>query len=155
VGICEKPRITCGECTKRRLLPVSDQVIYDHLAGEHTVGLYPLLEGDGCYLLAMDLDDDEWRADALAVAQSCDELDIPAAVEISRSGNGAHVWIFFADRVPAIEARRLGTAIVSYTCARTRQLTLRSYDRLFPNQDRMPSVGFGNLVALPLARSWT
>lgn len=59
MGICEKPRITCGECTKRRLLPVSDQVIYDHLAGEHSVGLYPLLEGDGCYLLAMDLDDDE------------------------------------------------------------------------------------------------
>jgi superfamily II DNA or RNA helicase len=100
----------------------------------------------------MDLDDDEWRADALAVAQSCDELDIPAAVEISRSGNGAHVWIFFADRVPAIEARRLGTAIVSYTCARTRQLTLRSYDRLFPNQDRMPSGGFGNLIALPLQK---
>lgn len=82
--------------------------------------------------------------------QSCAELNIPAALEISRSGNGAQEWIFFADRVTACDARRLGTAIISHTCARTRQLKLNSYDRLFPNQDTMPKGGFGNLIALPL-----
>ncbi|MFP9213457.1 TOTE conflict system archaeo-eukaryotic primase domain-containing protein, partial [Enterococcus faecalis] len=69
-----------------------------------------------------------------------------------RSRQGAHVWIFFASRVSAREARRLGTAIISYTCSRTRQLQLSSYDRLFPNQDTMPKGGFGNLIALPLQK---
>ncbi len=77
---------------------------------------------------------------------------VPASVEISRSGNGAHVWIFFARSVSARDARQLGTAIISHTCARTRQLQLNSYDRLFPNQDTMPKGGFGNLIALPLQK---
>lgn len=75
-----------------------------------------------------------------------------AALEISRSGEGAHAWVFFASRVPARDARRLGTAIISHTCARTRQLRLTSYDRLFPDQDTMPKGGFGNLIALPLQK---
>ena len=74
------------------------------------------------------------------------------ALEISRSGQGAHAWVFFAGRVSARDARRLGTAIISHTCARTRQLKLASYDRLFPNQDTMPKGGFGNLIALPLQK---
>ncbi len=77
---------------------------------------------------------------------------MPAALEISRSGNGAHVWIFFSSPVPAYDTRRLGTAIISHTCNRTRQLELGSYDRLFPNQDTMPKGGFGNLIALPLQK---
>lgn len=84
--------------------------------------------------------------------QSCTELGVPAALEISRSGKGAHVWVFFAGRVLARDARRLGTAIISHTCSRTRQLKLASYDRLFPNQDTMPKGGFGNLIALPLQK---
>lgn len=84
--------------------------------------------------------------------QSCQELGVPAALEISRSGKGAHVWIFFESRVSACDARRLGTALISHTCARMRQLKLSSYDRLFPNQDRMPKGGFGNLIALPLQK---
>jgi superfamily II DNA or RNA helicase len=84
--------------------------------------------------------------------QSCEELGVPAALEISRSGKGAHVWVFFANRVAARDARRLGTAIISYACSRTRQLKLTSYDRLFPNQDSMPKGGFGNLIALPLQK---
>jgi len=79
-------------------------------------------------------------------------LNIPAALEISRSGNGGHVWIFFAEPVPAREARQLGAALISHTCDRTRQLSLASYDRLFPNQDTMPKGGFGNLIALPLQK---
>lgn len=152
LGICGKPRIKCGDCAHRQLIPVSDLVIYHHLAGTHTAGMYPLLEDDSCYFLAVDFDEAEWQKDASAFMRSCDELGVPAALEISRSRQGAHVWIFFASRVSAREARRLGTAIISYTCSRTRQLRLGSYDRLFPNQDTMPKGGFGNLIALPLQK---
>jgi superfamily II DNA or RNA helicase len=151
-GVCEKPRIKCGDCSNRLLIPLSDAVIYDHLAGEHTVGVYPLLEDDTCYFLAVDFDEADWRDDARAFIQSCEELGVPAALEISRSGNGAHAWVFFASRIAARDARRLGTAIISHTCARIRQLELESYDRLFPNQDTMPKGGFGNLIALPLQK---
>ena len=152
VGVCEKPRIKCSDCSNRLLLPLSDAVIYAHLAGDHTIGIYPLLEDDTCYFLAVDFDEAEWRDDACAFVQSCEELGVPVALEISRSGQGAHAWVFFANRVSARDARRLGTAIISHTCSRTRQLKLASYDRLFPNQDMLPKGGFGNLIALPLQR---
>lgn len=152
VGVCEKPRIKCGDCGNRLLVPMADSVVYKHLAGEHTIGVYPLLEDDSCYFLAFDFDEADWRDDARALMHSCEELGIPAALEISRSGKGAHVWIFFAAKVFARDARRLGTAIISHTCARTRQLKLESYDRLFPNQDSLPKGGFGNLIALPLQK---
>jgi hypothetical protein len=151
-GVCEKPRVKCGDCGNRLLIPLSDAVIYGHLAGERTIGVYPLLEDDRCCFLAIDFDEAEWREDARAFARSCADLGVPVALEISRSGNGAHAWVFFADRVSARDARRLGTAIISHTCARTRQLKLTSYDRLFPNQDTMPKGGFGNLIALPLQK---
>lgn len=151
-GACDKPRIKCGVCSHRQLIPVSDPVIYQHLAGKHTVGIYPLLEDNTCYFLAVDFDEAEWQADASAFMQSCDELGVPAALEISRSCQGAHIWVFFASRVPARDARRLGTAVISHTCSRTRQLRLGSYDRLFPNQDIMPKGGFGNLIVLPLQK---
>jgi superfamily II DNA or RNA helicase len=151
-GRCEKPRIKCGECGNRLLIALTDKTIYDHLAGQHTVGVYPLLLDNTCHFLAVDLDGEEWREDAKAFSQTCRELDVPAALEISRSGNGAHAWIFFSAAAPAAEARALGTAIISRTCARTRQLRLSSYDRLFPNQDTMPKGGFGNLIALPLQK---
>jgi superfamily II DNA or RNA helicase len=151
-GICEKPRIKCADCSHRRLLSFTDAVVYDHLTGRSTVGVYPLLEDDTCCFLAVDFDEAEWRRDAQAFAHSCDELGVPVALEISRSGQGAHAWIFFTGSVPARDARRLGTALISYTCADTRQLTLTSYDRLFPNQDGLPKGGFGNLIALPLQK---
>lgn len=151
-GVCNKPRIKCSECSNRLLNPLSDAVIYKHLAGDHTVGVYPLLTDDTCHFLAVDFDEAEWKEDAKAFVHSCDELGVPVALEISRSGNGAHAWVFFVGSVSARDARRLGTAIISHTCARTRQLKLESYDRLFPNQDTMPKGGFGNLIALPLQK---
>ena len=152
IGVCKKPRIKCSECSNRVLVPLSDKVVYDHLTGRHTVGVYPLLEDDSCYFMAVDFDKDQWQDDARAFMHSCSALGVPAALEISRSGLGAHVWVFFASRVSARDARRLGTAILSYTCSHTRQLKLESYDRLFPNQDTMPKGGFGNLIALPLQK---
>ena len=152
-GICEKPRIKCADCDHRLLIPLSDSVIYDHLAGKRTVGVYPLLADNTCHLLAADFDEAEWKDDARAFFQSCHELGVPIALEISRSGNGAHAWVFFDGAVSARDARRLGTALISHTCSRTRQLKLESYDRLFPNQDTMPKGGFGNLIALPLQKT--
>jgi len=151
-GVCEKPRIKCSECTHSLYVPVTDHTIVRHLKGEITAGVYPLLADDRCYFLAIDFDDDDWREDAKAVLQTCASNSLPAALEISRSGNGAHLWVFFATPIPARDARRLGAALISATCARTRQLKLSSYDRLFPNQDTMPKGGFGNLIALPLQK---
>ena len=151
-GLCNKPKIKCADCNNRLFLPVTDQVIYDHLSGKHIVGVYPLLEDDTCYFLAVDFDKAEWKEDSMSFIQSCHELDIPAALEISRSGKGAHVWVFFSHPVAARDARQLGAALISYTCDKTRQLSLTSYDRFFPNQDIMPKGGFGNLIALPLQK---
>lgn len=151
-GTCEKPRIKCADCGHRQLIPLADAVIFAHLAGDHTIGVYPLLDDDSCFFLAVDFDESEWREDACAFVQSCEGLGVPVALEVSRSGNGAHAWIFFSERVPARDARRLGTALISHACARTRQLKLTSYDRLFPNQDTLPKGGFGNLIALPLQK---
>src|SRR5487761_2106815 len=151
-GVCGKPRIKCADCNNRQLLPLSDTVIYDHLAGKCTVGVYPLMTDENCHFLAVAFDEAEWKEDAQAFVQSSRELGVPVALEISRSGNGAHAWVFFTGSVSARDARRLGAAIISHTCARTRQLKLESYDRLFPNQDTMPKGGFGNLIALPLQK---
>lgn len=151
-GICEKPTIKCSECNHSLYAPVTDHVIFRHLKGEITAGVFPLLPDDRCYFLAIDFDDADWREDARAVLQTCIANSLPAALEISRSGEGAHLWLFFANATPARDARSLGTALISATCARTRQLKLSSYDRLFPNQDTMPKGGFGNLIALPLQK---
>ncbi|OGA47501.1 MAG: DEAD/DEAH box helicase [Betaproteobacteria bacterium RIFCSPLOWO2_12_FULL_62_13] len=151
-GVCEKPRIKCSNCGNRLLIPLTDEIIYDHLAGRHTIGVYPLLADDTCYFLAVDFDEADWREDAQAFVQSCRDVEVPVALEISRSGNGAHAWMFFAEAVSAREARRLGTALISHTCAQARQLKLSSYDRLFPNQDTVPKGGFGNLIALQLQK---
>ncbi|MBS0357725.1 MAG: DEAD/DEAH box helicase [Proteobacteria bacterium] len=152
-GICYKPRIKCNDCKHRLLMPINDQVIYDHLTGKHTIGIYPLLTDDTCYFLAVDFDETTWREDALAFLQSCREFEIPAYLEISRSGSGAHIWIFFVNAISAKDARCLGAALISKTCDRSRQLSLSSYDRLFPNQDTLPIGGFGNLIALPLQKA--
>lgn len=149
-GLCLKPAQKCGTCPNRELLPLDARAIHGHLAGRHTVGTYPLLPDDTCRFLATDFDGDHWRDDARAFMESCTRFRIPAALEISRSGNGAHIWIFFTRPVPAREARLLGATLISATCRSSRQLSLQSYDRFFPNQDTMPKGGFGNLIALPL-----
>ena len=101
--VCEKPRIKGGDCGNRQLIPLSDAAIFNHLAGKHTVGVYPLLEDDTCHFLAVDFDQADWQEDARAFVQSCNELAVPVALEISRSGQGAHAWMFFSDRVSALD----------------------------------------------------
>ena len=150
---CEKPRIKCNKCPNRQYVAVTDKVIYDHLAGKQTIGVYPLMHGDLCWFLAVDFDGTEWVDDVSAFLETCHVLKVPAALERSRSGNGGHVWIFFNAPVQASLARQLGSAILTKTMEKRHQIGLKSYDRLFPNQDTMPKGGFGNLIALPLQKA--
>lgn len=135
---------------RRELLPLTDDVVVAHLSGRHTVGLYPLLDDHTCRLLACDFDKATWRLDARAYVDAARAAGVPTAVEISRSGDGAHVWIFFSARVAATDARALGGALLREAMALRGELDLDSYDRLFPSQDYLPERGFGNLIALPL-----
>ncbi len=128
-------------------------MIYDHLAGKQTIGVYPLLPGDLCWFLAVDFDGTEWVEDVSAFLETCHALKVPATLERSRSGNGGHVWIFFTGPVQASLARQLGSAILTKTMEKRHQIGLKSYDRLFPSQDTMPKGGFGNLIALPLQKA--
>jgi hypothetical protein len=137
----------------RTYKPLSDDVVRAHLVGEHTVGLYPLLQDETCWLLAVDFDKKTWQQDATAFLEVCRELNVPAALERSRSGNGGHVWIFFERAISATTARKLGCVILTRTMESRHQIGLDSYDRFFPNQDTMPKGGFGNLIALPLQKS--
>jgi len=151
-GVCNKPRIKCQDCSHRQFSELSDQVIYRHLAGQQVVGLYPLLQDNTCFLLAADFDKGSWQDEIKAMSRACIELKIPHAIEISRSGNGAHLWIFFEGKVPANEARLLGFGLLDRAMEVYPSLSFDSYDRLFPNQDILPEGGFGNLIALPLQR---
>lgn len=149
-GVCEKPRVKCGECPNQAFLPVEDQVILDHLQGRHVIGVYALLADETCWFLAADFDKASWADDVPAFVDTCRMAGIPAAVERSRSGNGAHVWFFFSSPVPATAARKMGCYLITETMTRRHQLSMESYDRLFPNQDTLPRGGFGSLIALPL-----
>src|SRR4029077_5549686 len=155
-GLCEKPRIKCAECPSRRFLPVTDEVIRQHLSGrdelgrEFIIGVYPMLQDETCYFLAADFDGESWQRDAGAFREVCGRLELPIALERSRSGKGAHLWLFFAEAIPAALARNLGSYLLTETMESRPELGLASYDRLFPNQDTLPKGGFGNLIALPL-----
>jgi len=92
--LCGKPKVKCGACPNNQFLPVTDQVIHDHLIGKKTIGVYPILEDGSCWFLAIDFDKTSWRDDVRAFTDSCLQFDIPAYVERSRSGDSAHVWIF-------------------------------------------------------------
>jgi hypothetical protein len=136
----------------RMLLPLTDDAIRNHLTGKQTIGIYPLLPDETCWFLALDFDKKSWMADACAFLATCHRFQVPAAVERSRSGNGAHVWTFFDRPVLAADARRLGCGLLTRTMEKRHEIGLDSYDRLFPSQDTIPKGGFGNLIALPLQK---
>lgn len=155
-GVCGKPTVKCGECRHQRFIQPDASVIEKHLRGgdvqtrDFVAGVYPLLQDNTCWFLAADFDKASWADDASALLETCRAKRVPAALERSRSGNGGHVWIFFAEPVSARAARQLGSALITETMEKRPEIGFASYDRLFPNQDTMPVGGFGNLIALPL-----
>ena len=158
-GVCDKKKFKCTDCPNRHFAPLTYQDLYRHLEGKDenccdVVGLYAIMPDNNCTFLCTDFDDKSckygYKDDVLAFVGVCKEWNIPYAIERSRSGNGAHVWIFFEEPIPAFKARRLGNAILTEAMRHNGRMSFNSYDRFFPNQDRMPEGGFGNLVALPL-----
>ena len=131
-------------------LPLTDQIIAAHLVGEVFVGLYPLRPDNTCYFVAADFDGAGAMLDALAYVKAARAAGVPAALEISQSGRGAHTWVFFTDPIPAATARALGTALLREAISLRGDMDLGSYDRLFPSQDVLPDGGMGNLIAAPL-----
>jgi len=135
---------------RRQYLPLTDEVITAHLSGEIDVGLYPLLDGDRTGWLAADFDGPAAMLDALAYLKAARAVGAPAVLEMSRSGLGAHVWLFFTAAVPAALARQVGAGLLREAIALRGRMELSSYDRLFPSQDVLPAGGVGNLIAAPL-----
>jgi hypothetical protein len=154
-GICQKPKIKCSTCKHQDFLPLDDVVVDGHLRGRQNlvVGLYPLLSNETCWFLAIDFDDDGWQKDVTTLREVCYLFGVSVAIERSRSGNGAHAWFFFDNPIAASLARKFGSALLTYAMNKRHELTFKSYDRFFPNQDTMPKGGFGNLIALPLQKA--
>ena len=141
------------------------------------IGLYPLMDGNVCRFLVMDFDahapkeqmsittthandanaayahkkeGNSWKDDILAVHKTCTDFGVPSHIEISRSGNGGHLWIFFSESVSASIARNLGSGIIKVSMQNRHSIPFETFDRMFPNQDEVPKGGYGNLIALPL-----
>ena len=157
--LCDKKRFKCAECPNRSFKPLEYEDIYRHLEGkspdgQDVIGVYAILADNTCNFLCADFDDKSceygYQKDVLAYVGVCKDWGVPCFIERSRSGNGAHVWIFFEQPLPASKARRLGNMILTEATERYGRMNFKSYDRFFPNQDRLPEGGFGNLVALPL-----
>lgn len=151
--ICQKPKIKCSDCAHQKFLPLNENAVSSHLKGSGVIGTYAIREDDTCTFLACDFDESAWEQDVTAYQQTARELGIEVAIERSRSGNGAHAWIFFEEPIQARIARSLGTLILAKCSELNIRLSLDSYDRLFPSQDYLPKGGFGNLIALPLQKA--
>ncbi len=150
--ICKKPIIKCSGCPNRELVPPDDEIIRKHLVGAHIIGIYPMLRDETCYFLAVDFDKEDWVDNVFTFKETCMQEGVPVVIERSRSGNGAHVWVFFKENIPANLARRMGSFLLTKTMSKRYKLSMKSYDRLFPNQDTLPKGGFGSLIALPFQK---
>lgn len=155
----DKRKYKCADCPNRQFAPLSYSHLFNHLAGKDkwgrdVIGLYPIRKDNTCSFLCADFDDKScehgYKNDVLAFVNVCKAWKVPCYIERSRSGNGAHVWIFFQTPIPASKARKLGNTILTEAMNKEMRLSFKSYDRFFPNQDTLPEGGLGNLVALPL-----
>ena len=164
-GLCGKrdgKNTKCQSCPNQKYKPLSGEVIYAHLMGvkedcSDVVGLYPVWPDGTCYYLVFDFDNHDdnsdsikWQEEANALRTICSDNDVPCLVERSRSGKGAHVWIFFEKAVNIKKARLFGASLLDKGAESVNQQSFDTYDRMIPAQDKLPEGGLGNLVALPL-----
>lgn len=133
--------------------PLTDDHLIKHLQGEQVVGLYPLLQDNTSWFIAADFDEAEWIEECKSFIKVCEEHDIPAYLERSRSGKGGHVWIFFVEPYEAFRSRKIMMSLLKKTGIISAFDKNSSFDRLFPNQDYLSKKGMGNLIALPLNKS--
>ena len=167
--IQKKDGVRCKDCELRAYKPVTLPLIKAHMNGtdpngNDVVAIYPMLENNLCQLLVFDFDnhakgaeqedyaniDDGWKEEINALRHICKNLDVDAVVERSRSGRGAHLWIFFKEMVPARLARRFGFALLEKGAESVNLKSFKYYDRMIPTQDALPEGGLGNVIALPL-----
>lgn len=151
-GVCGKPKVACSACVNKSYAPFDESVIENHLLGNMVAGIYPMFRDETCWFLAIDFDDGDWQKDISTLQDVCMTFGIPVVVERSRSGNGGHAWFFFEVPISATLARKFGTSLLTHATNERHEITYKSYDRFFPNQDTMPKGGLGNLIALPLQK---
>lgn len=156
-GICPKAaqqRVKCAECTNRVFPELSDAAIIAHFKGNDdrfrdVLGQYVLDRNCNTKVLVIDFDKADWKEATNAVRLVAKRQGINAAVERSRSGNGAHIWFFFLEPISAKAAREFGSCLITEAAAHNKTITFEAFDRMLPAQDTIPDGGFGNLIALP------
>ncbi len=131
-------------------IPIDDSVIQRHLEGKIRLGTYAVVSQSMAKFLVIDLDKASFIEDSRAIKKVCDEMGLYPLFELSKSGNGVHVWFFYENLVRAGEVRKLGDMLITKAMDIASGIDMYSYDRMFPNQDFVPSDALGNLIALPL-----
>lgn len=156
-GICPKAahqRVKCAECGNRIFPELSDAAIIAHFKGKDdrfrdVLGQYVLDRNCNTRVLVIDFDKADWKEATNAVRLVAKRRGINAAVERSRSGNGAHIWFFFLEPISAKTAREFGSCLITEAAALNKTITFEAFDRMLPAQATIPDGGFGNLIALP------
>ena len=144
-------RFNCFQCAYRSFHPLTSDILRAHFQGKNQgIGLYPMFDDNTSCFLAIDFDDDNWMENMLSVYQEAIKYNFYPVMERSQSGNGGHLWFFFAEPVKAISARKFGEFFLSEAMKNNKSLSFTSFDRMFPNQDYIPDEGKGNLIAAPL-----
>jgi superfamily II DNA or RNA helicase len=139
--------------TDKTYQALTDDYLIKHLKGEQVVGIYPLLQDNTSWFIAADFDEADWIDECRAFIKICEEHDITAYLERSRSGKGGHVWIFFEEPYEAFRSRKIMMALLQKAGLISVFDKNSSFDRLFPNQDYHSKKGLGNLIALPLNKT--
>ena len=162
-------KIKCQDCPKQAYKELKKEQIMEHLRGSaedatDVIGVFPLLSDDTCRFIVFDFDNHEkdagkndfantdelWKEEVDSLRKICDINRIDALVERSRSGRGAHLWIFFQKPIKAGLARKFGNALLNKGAESVNLKSFRFYDRMLPMQNHLPAGGLGNLIALPL-----
>lgn len=131
-------------------ISVDDAVVQSHLEGKIRLGTYVVVSGSMTKFLVIDLDKASFIEDTRAIKKVCVEMGLHPLYEISKSGNGIHIWFFYENLTKASDARKFGDMLITKAMDTTSGIDMNSYDRMFPNQDFVPSDALGNLIALPL-----